>query len=68
MGNKQEPAKSLQFHHGARHCVNVQSELSEKSFSIRLVFTAEYKMASKAKGQIVSVVSLLIGILKCWQL
>ena len=27
MGNKQEPVKSLRFHHGARHGVNVQSEV-----------------------------------------
>ena len=47
--NKQEPAKTLQFHHGACHCVNVQGE---KSFSIRLVFSVEScKMASKTKGQ-----------------
>ena len=27
MGKKQEPANSQRFHHGARHCVNVQSEV-----------------------------------------
>ena len=54
MGNKQEPAKSLRFHHGARHYKRAIG--SEKSFSIRLVFSVEScKMASKTKGQFVSV-------------
>ena len=38
MGNKQEPAKSLRFHHGARHCVNVQSEVRKVlAFALYLV-------------------------------
>ena len=53
MGNKQEPAKSLRFHHGARDCVSIRSE---KSFSNCLVFHVEScKMASKTKGLFVSV-------------
>ena len=40
MANKQEPAKSLWFHHGARHCCK-RAIGSEKSFSIRLVFSVE---------------------------
>ena len=38
MCNKQEPAKSLRFHHGARHCVNVQSEVRKVlAFALYLV-------------------------------
>ena len=55
MGNKQEPAKSLRFHHGARHCVNVQSDV-RKVLAFALYFSVETcKMASKTNGQSVSV-------------
>ena len=38
MGNKQEPAKSLWFYHGARHRVNVQSEVRKVlAFALYLV-------------------------------
>ena len=54
MGNKQEPAKSLRFHHGTRRCKRAIG--SEKSFSVCLVFSVEScNMASKTKGQFVSV-------------
>ena len=54
MGNKQEPAKSLRFCHGARHCKRAVG--SKDSFSIRLIFSVEScKMASKTKGQFVLV-------------
>ena len=56
MGNKQEPAKSLRFHHGARHCVNVQSQVRKVlAFTLYLVLNHVLKMASKTKGQFVSV-------------
>ena len=57
MDNKREPAESPRwFSHGTRRCVNVQSEVRIGSFSIRLVFSVEScKMASKPKGQFVSV-------------
>ena len=53
--NKQEPAKSLRFHHGARHFGNVQSEVRKVlAFALYLVLN-RVKMASKTKGQFVSV-------------
>ena len=56
MGNKQEPAKSLQFHHSARHCViNVQSELRKVlAFTLYLVLN-RVRWLKKTKGQFVSV-------------
>ena len=53
MGNKQEPVKSLWFYHGTRHYVNVQSEVRKV---LAFIFSVEScKMASKTKGQFVSV-------------
>ena len=53
MGNKQEPVKSLWFHHGARHCVNVQSEVRKVlAFALDLVLN---RVPSKTKGEFVSV-------------
>ena len=38
MCNKQQPAKSLRFHQGTRHCVNVQSEVRKVlAFALYLV-------------------------------
>ena len=55
MGNKREPVKSLRFHQW-RLPLCKRAIGSEKSFSIRPVFSVEScKMASKTKGQFVSV-------------
>ena len=55
MGNKQEPAKSLQFYHGAHHCVNVRSEVRKVlAFTLYLVLN-RVRWLSKTKGQFVSV-------------
>ena len=61
MGNKQEPAKSLQFHHGARHCVNVQSEVRKVlAFALYLVLN-RVRWLQKPKDSLSRSVSLLIG-------
>ena len=66
MGNKQEPAKSLRFHHGARRCVNVQSEVRKVlAFALYLVLN-RVRWLQKPKDSLSRSVSLLIGILKCW--
>ena len=55
MGNKQEPAKEPTVS-SWRPSLCKRAIGSEKSFSIRLVFSVEScKMASKTKGQFVSV-------------
>ena len=68
MGNKQEPSKSLRFHHGALHYVNVQSEVRKVlAFALYLVLN-HVRWLQKRKDSLSRSVSLLIGILKCWQL
>ena len=63
MGNKQEPAKSLRFHHGTHHCVNVQSEVRKVlAFALYLLWN-RVRWLQKPNDSLSRSVSLLIGIL-----
>ena len=60
--DKREPAKRLRFHHGARHCVNVQSEV-RKVLAFALYFVLNrVRWLQKPKNSLSRLVLLLIGI------